>query len=41
LPDPLYVDFSNNDEVTISKVSNIMRPPTPGDSEDLPEVRKA
>jgi hypothetical protein len=41
LPDPIHVDFSKDDEVVIGRVSNIMRPPTPGDSDDLPEIGKA
>ena len=40
LPDPLYVDFSQDDQVTITKLSNLQNPPTPGE-EDLPEIGKA
>lgn len=40
LPDPLYVDFSQDDQVSICKLSNLQRPPTPGE-EDLPEIAKA
>lgn len=41
LPDPLHVNFTDDNEVVISKLSNLMNPPTPGEEEELVEIEKA